>query len=160
MHIFHLKITIIIWDTEVHFIMFRVMPKTRLAFSKFCFENHFIDPFTPRPPLGEFIATLTFNCGRNFVVSPIKWNLFRRTFVPGLAIAITDQEIMWWELVKWSPQGKCFDLWPNSLNQLFKEMYKDRFREFVCGLGLSKHDAPRSTPLNYSKLFPVHPGIA
>lgn len=105
MHIFHLKITIIIWDTEVHFIMFRVMPKTRLAFSKFCFENHFIDPFTPRPPLGEFIATLTFNCGRNFVVSPIKWNLFRRTFVPGLARAITDQEIMWWELVKWSPQG-------------------------------------------------------
>ena len=89
---FPLKITIIIWDTEVHFIMyqdsvsgppfFRVMPKTRLAFSKFCFENHFIDPLNPRPPHGEFIATLTFNCGRNLVVSPFKWNLFRKTFVP------------------------------------------------------------------------------
>ena len=86
-----LKITIIIWDTGVHFIMyqdsasgppfFRVMPKTRLAFSKFCFENHFIDPLNPRPPHGEFIATLTFNCERNLVVSPFKWNLFRKTFL-------------------------------------------------------------------------------
>ena len=28
---------------------------------------------------------------------------------------------------------KYFDLLSNSLNSLFKEMYRDQFREFVCG---------------------------
>ena len=28
---------------------------------------------------------------------------------------------------------KIFDLLPNSLNLLFKEMYGDQFGEFVCG---------------------------
>ena len=28
---------------------------------------------------------------------------------------------------------KIFDLLSNSLNQVFKEMYRDQFGEFVCG---------------------------
>ena len=38
-----------------------------------------------------------------------------------------------WELIQWSPKRKCFDLLSNSLNELFKELYWDQFREFVCG---------------------------
>ena len=44
---------------------------------------------------------------------------------------------MWWELKKWSSDGKSFDQQTNSLNQFFKEMYEDQTGEFVfgyCGL--------------------------
>ena len=44
---------------------------------------------------------------------------------------------MWWELMKWSSDGKSFDQQTNSLNQFFKEMYVDQSGEFVfgyCGL--------------------------
>ena len=44
---------------------------------------------------------------------------------------------MWWELMKWSSDGKSFDQQTNSLNQFFKEMYEDQSGEFVfgyCGL--------------------------
>ena len=44
---------------------------------------------------------------------------------------------MWWELMKWSSNGKSFDQQTNSLNQFFKEMYDDQSGEFVfgyCGL--------------------------
>ena len=44
---------------------------------------------------------------------------------------------MWWELMKWSSDGKSFDQQTNSLNQFFKEIYGDQFGEFVfvyCGL--------------------------
>ena len=40
---------------------------------------------------------------------------------------------MLWELIKWSPYVKSFDLQTNSLNQFFKEMYVDLAGEFVCG---------------------------
>ena len=40
---------------------------------------------------------------------------------------------MSWELMKWSPGGKSFDLQTNSLNVFFKEMYGDQFVEFVFG---------------------------
>ena len=40
---------------------------------------------------------------------------------------------MLWELMKWSSDGKSFDLKPNSLNVFFKEMYRDQSGEFVFG---------------------------
>ena len=42
-------------------------------------------------------------------------------------------EIRLWEFIKWSPKRKCFDLFSNSLNVFFKEMYRDQFGEFACG---------------------------
>ena len=48
-------------------------------------------------------------------------------------IYIHNQEIRLWELIKWSQKRKCLDLLSNSLNTLFKEMYRDQFGEFVCG---------------------------
>ena len=50
-----------------------------------------------------------------------------------LTISIHCQEIRLWELIKWSPKRKCFDLLSNSLNSFFKEIYRDQFGEFVCG---------------------------
>ena len=50
-----------------------------------------------------------------------------------LTISIHCQEIRLWELIKWSPKRKCFDLLSNSLNLSFKEMYRDQFGEFVFG---------------------------
>ena len=38
---------------------------------------------------------------------------------------------MLWELIKWSPDGKSFDLQTNSLNLFFKKMYEDQLGEFV-----------------------------
>ena len=40
-----------------------------------------------------------------------------------LTVYIHNQEKMLWELMKWSPDGKGFDLQTNSLNQFFEEMY-------------------------------------
>ena len=40
---------------------------------------------------------------------------------------------MLWEFIKWSPDGKRFDLQTNSLNLFFKEMYGDQSWEFVFG---------------------------
>ena len=48
-----------------------------------------------------------------------------------LTISIQFQEIRLWELIKWSPERKCFNLLSNSLNSFFKEMYRDQFGEFV-----------------------------
>ena len=50
-----------------------------------------------------------------------------------LTISMQCQEIRSWELIKWSPRGKCLDLLSNSHNLFFKEMYGDQFGEFVCG---------------------------
>ena len=50
-----------------------------------------------------------------------------------LTISIQCQEIRFWELIKWSPKRKCFDLFSNSLNLFFKEMYRDQFGEFASG---------------------------
>ena len=50
-----------------------------------------------------------------------------------LMISIECQAIRLWELIKWSPKGKCLDLLSNSLNLFLKEMYRDQFGEFVCG---------------------------
>ena len=38
---------------------------------------------------------------------------------------------MLWEFIKWSPDGKSFDLQTNSLNQFFREMYGDQSGELV-----------------------------
>ena len=40
---------------------------------------------------------------------------------------------MLWELIKWSPDRKSFDLPTNSLNLFFKEMYGDKSGEFAFG---------------------------
>ena len=48
-----------------------------------------------------------------------------------LTISIHYQKKRLLDLIKWSPQGKCFDLLSNSLNLFFKEMYGDQFGAFV-----------------------------
>ena len=48
-----------------------------------------------------------------------------------LTISIHYHEVRLWELRKWSPKRKYFDLLSNSLNSFFKEMYRDQFGEFV-----------------------------
>ena len=48
-------------------------------------------------------------------------------------ISIQCKGIRLWELIKWSPKGKCLDLLSNSLNSFTKEMYGDQFGESVCG---------------------------
>ena len=50
-----------------------------------------------------------------------------------LKISIDNQRERLWELIKWSPQRKCFDLSSNSLSSFFKEKYRDQCGEFVCG---------------------------
>ena len=50
-------------------------------------------------------------------------------FLP--TISIQCQEIRLWELIKWSPKRKCFDLLLNSLKSFFREIYRDPFGEFV-----------------------------
>ena len=50
-----------------------------------------------------------------------------------LMIPIHCQEIRLWELIKWSPKRKCFDLSSNSLNTFFKEIYRDQLGELVSG---------------------------
>ena len=50
-----------------------------------------------------------------------------------LTISIYFHEMRLWELIKWSPKRKYFDLLSNSLNLFLKEMYRDQFEEFVCG---------------------------
>ena len=50
-----------------------------------------------------------------------------------LTISIQCQEIRLWELIKWSPKRKYFDLLSNSLNLFFKEMYRDQCGEVACG---------------------------
>ena len=57
-----------------------------------------------------------------------------------LTISIDCQEIRLWELIKWSPKRKCFDLLSNSLNLFFKEMYRDQCGEFVCSVWLLLQD--------------------
>ena len=50
-----------------------------------------------------------------------------------LTVSVHCQEIRLWELTKWLPKRKCLDLWTNSLNSFFNEMYGDQFGKFVCG---------------------------
>ena len=60
-----------------------------------------------------------------------------------LTISIQSQDIRLWELIKWSPKGKCLDQLSNSLNSFMKEMYGDQFGEFVCGYwGLKVNSVP------------------
>ena len=56
-----------------------------------------------------------------------------------LTISIQCQEIRLWELIKWSPKRKYFDLLSNSLNLFFKEMYRDQFGELGCGYKGLRH---------------------
>ena len=55
-------------------------------------------------------------------------------FLP--VISIQCQEIRLWELIKWSPKRKCYDLLSNSLNLFFKEMYRSVWRICLWILGL------------------------
>ena len=48
-----------------------------------------------------------------------------------LTISIYYQEIRLWELIKWSPKRKSFDLYQILSTYPFKEMYRDQFDEFV-----------------------------
>ena len=50
-----------------------------------------------------------------------------------LTISVCCQEKWLWELIKWSPKKKCFDLLSNSLHYFLKEMYEGQYREFICG---------------------------
>ena len=50
-----------------------------------------------------------------------------------ITIPIHYHEMRLWESIKWSLKRKYFDLLSNSLNSLFKEMYRDQFGEFVFG---------------------------
>ena len=50
-----------------------------------------------------------------------------------LTISIPCLEIRLWEVMKWSLKRRSFDLLSNSLNCLFKEMYRHQFGEFVHG---------------------------
>ena len=43
-----------------------------------------------------------------------------------LTVSVHCQEIRLWELTKWLPKRKCLDLWTNSLNSFFNEMYGDQ----------------------------------
>ena len=58
-------------------------------------------------------------------------------------ISVHCQETRLWELIKWSPKRKCFDLLSNSLNSFFKEICRDQFGEFVFrywGLKVNNED--------------------
>ena len=66
----------------------------------------------------------------NFHVIPLSPNGGQHQYyLP--AISLHCQEIRLWELIKWSPKRKCFDLLSNSLNTFFNKMYRDQFGEFV-----------------------------
>ena len=49
-----------------------------------------------------------------------------------LTISIHFQEVMLWDLTKWSPKRECLDLLSNSLNTFFNKIYRDQFGEFLC----------------------------
>ena len=80
-------------------------------------NNHHQTPF---PPHGMHILTLQVP-----IVTNINFLL--------LMIPIQCQEVRLWELIKWSPKRKCFDLLSNSLDSFFKELYRDHWGEFVWG---------------------------
>ena len=49
-------------------------------------------------------------------------------------ISMINIEKMFWEVVRWSPDGKSIDQQTiNSLNQFFREMYGDQSGEFILG---------------------------
>ena len=67
-------------------------------------------------------------------------------------------EMRLWELIKWSPKRKYFDLLSNSLNSFFKEIYRDEFREFVCGYwGLKGSKSAESSYHNLVKKWKNRP---
>ena len=55
-----------------------------------------------------------------------------------LTISIQCQEIRLWELIKWSPKRKCYDLLSNPLNLFCKEMYRSVWRIWLWILGLKE----------------------
>ena len=67
---------------------------------------------------------------RNFTVlifihcfNPLSPNSDQDQFSPNGVHTLSRDKF--WELIKWSPKRKYFDLFSNSLNLLFKEMYID-----------------------------------
>ena len=65
------------------------------------------------------------------LINPLSPNSDQDQFSPNNIHTLSTDKL--WELIKWSPKRKCFDLQPNSLNLFLKEMYKDQFGEFLCG---------------------------
>ena len=63
--------------------------------------------------------------------NPVSPNSDQDLFSPNNVHTLSRDKL--WELIKWSPKRKCFDLLSNSLNLFCKEMYRDQFGEFVCG---------------------------
>ena len=54
-----------------------------------------------------------------------------------LMISIQYREIRLWELIKWSPKGKCLDLLSNSLNSFMEgNVCRSVWRICMCILGL------------------------
>ena len=96
----------------VAFVSFSVKGWSRLFYSM-KFNSLFFRPFNP--------------------LVPIVTNI---NFLP--MISVHCQETRLWELIKWSPKRKYFDLLSNSLNSFFKEIYRDQFGEFVRFKGLKR----------------------
>ena len=88
---------------------------------RFLFPFHF---FLPSPsPSPSFL----WACHTGYM--DIFWRNTKRHFHSLLGRLLVHR----WEWIKWSPTGKCVDLYANSLDLFFKEMYGKQFREFVCG---------------------------
>ena len=99
--------------------------------------------------LKDYILIFPVHCNAEFWSLSSKINclvtFFLTLYVPIvtnsnflLTISIHYHEMRLWELIKWSPKRKYFDLLSNSLNSFFKEMYRDQFGEFVCGYWVLK----------------------
>ena len=82
----------------------------------------------PRHRSQEFKVTSHTECRPFNRSSP---NCDQHRFSPNAIHTLSEKKL--WELIKWSPKRKWFDLWSNSLNSFFKEIYRDQFGEFVCG---------------------------
>ena len=81
--------------------------------------------------------TQSFESDQKYISLVKLWPLKSQIIVTNvnflLMTSIECQAIRLWELIKWSPKGKCLDLLSNSLDLFLKEMYRDQFGEFVCG---------------------------
>ena len=60
-----------------------------------------------------------------------------------LTISIQCQAIRLWQLINWSPKGKCPDLLSNFLNSFMKEMYGDQFWRICMWILLLKGLMPQ-----------------
>ena len=64
------------------------------------------------------------------LINPLRSNGDQHQFSPNKILTKSRDKVM--RVDKSSPKRKYLDLLSNSLNILFKEMYRDRLGEFVC----------------------------